>query len=149
MKYSISFKQHIEKDETYIDSFILTSIDNKIKIEDTNLDKIFELKGSSKITVSSLEYWGPFVITYLFKNGYKSDEDSKTLTKKYTFNTLINSSNDWYRITVKGKNGKIQFENFEKKIGTTVEAFMENMNIQGIENDGINYAIKMLDRTKI
>ena len=149
MKYSISFKQHIEKDETYIESFILTSIDNKIKIEDTNLDKIFELKGSNKITVSSLEYWGPFLITYLFKNGYKSDEDSKTLTKKYTFNTLINSSNDWYRITVKSKNGKIQFENFEKKIGTTVEAFMENMHIEGIENDGINYAIKMLDEQKL
>ena len=81
MKYSISFKQHIEKDETYIESFILTSIDNKIKIEDTNLDKIFELKGSNKITVSSLEFWGPFILTYLFKNGYKSDEDSKTLTK--------------------------------------------------------------------
>lgn len=149
MKYSISFKQHIEKDETYIESFILTSIDNKIKIEDTNLDKIFELKGSNKITVSSLEYWGPFLVTYLLKNGYKSDEDVKTLNKKYTFNTLINSNNDWYRITIKCKNGKIQFENFEKKIGTTVEAFMENMNIKGIENDGINYAIRMLDEQKL
>lgn len=150
MKYSASFKKEMMNDCTNISYIKLSNISNdEIIMETNNMNDILNLKGKNQITVSSLEFWGPFIVSFLFNNGWKTDEENKNLKNKYTFNTLINDQGDWYRISAKGKNGTIIFENFVKKIGTDTETFGKDMNIENDENKIINYAIRLLDNNKL
>lgn len=150
MKYSLTLEYAMSDDEAYIRKYKLMSIDEKDVKEGDNFDELLSsLKGSNRITVSDLRVEGLFIINFLYKNGYASDEDAKTLKRKYTFNTLISEANDWYRICVKAKQGTIQFENFTTKMGTTVQDYIKSMHLDDDTNKAICHAIRLLESHKL
>lgn len=148
MKYSISFKQ--DDEEKAIISYIkLSNCFNDEEYECKSIDEMFntisKLKGKTQITTSNLEYWGPFIISYMYKNGYESREDDKYLTKSKSFKTLIDDNNNWYSISIRIKGSTINIDNFTKKMGSSTTRFGRDMHIEDDENKIINYAIRLLD----
>lgn len=150
MKYSISFKQDDDENKAEISYIKVSNCFDDEVYELKTLEELFRcFKGKTQITCSNLEYWGVFIISYLYENGYESREDDKYLKKNGTFNTLIDDNNNWYSISVKVNNSTIMFDNFTKKLGTSVEKFGKDMKLDDDENTIINFAIRLLDEKEL
>lgn len=99
------------------------------KVYGTNIDDFMawcsNKRENFKVLFHRLEFDGQFIISWLFRNGFKHTTDQSERKSK-TFNTLINSKGIYYQIEViferKGKSiNKVTFQNSYNLIPLSVE----------------------------
>lgn len=115
------------------------------KVYGTNIDDFMNWcsnkRENFKVLFHKLEFDGDFIISWLFKNGFRHTTEQSERKSK-TFNTLINSKGIYYQIEViferKGKSiNKVTFQNSYNLIPLSVDKIAKafKMNISKLELD--------------
>lgn len=123
------FETTTYKDDCRVWAYCICDIENlEDKTFGNNLDDFMEWcqgKENYKVLFHRLEFDGQFIISWLFKNGFRHTTEQRERKTK-TFNTIINNKGVYYQIEViferKGKTiNKVTFQNSLNLIPISVE----------------------------
>lgn len=131
------FETTTYKDDCRVWAYAICEVDNiENKFFGNNLDDFMawcKKKKNYKILFHRLEFDGQFIISWLFKNGFRHTQEQSERREK-TFNTLINSKGVYYQI-------EVIFERKNKTINKVT--FQNSYNLIPMAVDKIATAFKM------